>query len=238
MFGSADSQLVKQRINKRVEELLFTSKCGVVVPYVCLSCDELLKPREVSTISIEARKKSQHLLKPAQWNHVSGNLAGCYQYRGDCGDGSNETHGMDELSLSPRAVYIRKSVSGRPEGFSICSKCKHNLEHGSIPRFAIANNYCFGTPPDCLTEWSEVELAMLTPVKTYGYCFASTGVRHKKLKGSLSYYKVEMESIARAAMHLDVLGMHKNIVVVLFGKMTREQRRAAKNKSKVRLLRC
>ena len=235
MFRSVDSQVIKERINKRVEELLFTSMSGGVGPYVCLSCDELLKPREVRTISVEALKKSQYLLKPAQWNNVSANLAECYQYRGDCGDGSDDRKWMDEMLLSPRAAYIRKCFSHRQEGFSICSKCKHNIEHGNIPRIAIANNYCFGTPPTCLEELTEVELAMLTPVKTFGYCFAYTGGRHKKLKGSLSYYKVEMESIARAAMHLDVLGMHKNIVVILFGKMTSEQRRAAKRKSRVRV---
>jgi hypothetical protein len=43
-----------------------------------------------------------------------------------------------------------------------------------MPRFAIANNFAFGSPPECLLEFTEVELAMLTPVKTYGYCFSYT----------------------------------------------------------------
>ena len=127
MFRSVDSQVIKERINKRVEELLFTSMSGGVEPYVCLTCDELLKPREVRTISVEALKKSQYLLKPAQWNNVSANLAECYQYRGYFGDGSEGRKWM-----------------------AICSKCKHNKEHGNIPRFAIANIYCFGTPPTVL----------------------------------------------------------------------------------------
>jgi len=42
---------------------------------------------------------------------------------------------------------------------------------------------------------------MLTPVKTHGFCFSYTGGVQKKLKGSLSYYKVDMGSIARAMSH-------------------------------------
>jgi hypothetical protein len=61
-----------------------------------------------------------------------------------------------------------------------------------------------------------LELALLTPVKTHGYCFSYTGGAQKQLKGSLSYYKVRsMQSIARAALHFDVLGLTNNIVVLL-----------------------
>jgi hypothetical protein len=103
-----------------------------------------------------------------------------------------------------------------------------------MPKYAIANNYCFGTPPQCLLDLTEIELAMLTPVKTYGYCFTFTGGIQKQLKGSLSYYKVDMDSMARAAMHLDVLGLNNHIVIMLYGKMTHEQNAKARERSKIR----
>ena len=103
-----------------------------------------------------------------------------------------------------------------------------------MPKFAIANNYCFGTPPACLTELTEVELAMLTPIKTYGYCFSYTGGIKKQLSGSLSYYKVRMSSIASTVAQFDVLGINKDIVVILHGKLTAEQKRKAQVKNKVR----
>lgn len=110
-----------------------------------------------------------------------------------------------------------------------------SLHKQMMPRFAIANNYCFGTPPECLAELTEVELAMLTPVKTYGYCFSFTGGCNKQLKGSLSYYKNAMESIARAVAHFDVLNMHDNTVVLLHGKMTSEQKAIARQRRQIRV---
>jgi len=98
---------------------------------------------------------------------------------------------------------------------------------------AIANGYFMGTPPSCLTELNDVELALLTPVKTFGYVFSYTGGKNMKLKGSLSYYRVNVHSIAKAVMNLDVLGLHKNIVTVFYGKLTKEQYKRAKEKSKV-----
>lgn len=139
------------------------------------------------------------------------------------------------MLLSPRGCYVRKKSGQRSEGFAVCNCCKMSLGKGMMPRFAIANNFAFGTPPQCLLELTEVELAMVTPVKTYGYCFSYTGGQNKQLKGSLSYYKVEMESIARAAAHFDVLKMHENVVVVLHGKMTTQQKIIAKRKNKVRV---
>lgn len=40
------------------------------------------------------------------------------------------------------------------------------------------------------------------------------------VKPSLLYYKVAMESIARAVAHFHVLNMHHNSVVIPHGKMT------------------
>ena len=45
-----------------------------------------------------------------------------------------------------------------------------------------------------------------------------------KLKGNLTYYKGKFESIAKSIMSLDVLGMHKNIVAVFYGKLTKAQK--------------
>jgi hypothetical protein len=108
------------------------------------------------------------------------------------------------------------------------------MKNGKIPKYAIVNNNYFESPPQCLQELTEVEIAMLTPVKTYGYCFTYTGGRQKQLKGSLAYYKADMKSVARAAMHLDVLGLNQNIVVVLYGKMTIAQQAMARERSRIR----
>ncbi|MCK7498888.1 MAG: helitron helicase-like domain-containing protein [Comamonadaceae bacterium] len=225
---------VTTRINKRFDELYRSTETGLFQPYVCLICDELLKPKEVKTINIDILEKNSSLLKPVIWNSMPTDLASCYSYTGHCGNAdATVRHEIQQLLLSPRGSYVNTTVHFS-EGFTVCSLCKHSLQQCKMPTYAIANNYCFGAVPQCLLDLTEIERAMLTPVKTYGYCFSYTGGIQKQLKGSLSYYKVNFESIAQTVSHFDVLGLTDNIVVVLYGQMTPEQRRKARQKNKVR----
>ena len=75
---------------------------------------------------------------------------------------------------------------------------------------------------------------MITPVRTFGYCFSYTGGIQKQLKGSLSYYKIKFESIVRSALHFEALGLTNTIVVLLYGRFTQEQYNKAKKKNKIR----
>ena len=49
----------------------------------------------------------------------------------------------------------------------------------------------------------------------------------------MSYYKVEMESIARSALHFEIVGMEKHIIALLYGPMTAEQKSTVKQKSTI-----
>jgi len=205
---------------------------------VCLVCDEFLKPNEAHTLSLEELEVVQNILTPSTWNAVAGPIARKYEYVGDvgdCDDYEEIREWIANMLLSPRGCYVRKGPGRCKEGFAVCSQCQMSLGKKMMPRFAIANHFAFGSPPECLLELTEVELAMLTPVKTHGYCFSYTGGKNKQLKGSLSYYKVAMESIARAAAHFDVLKMHENIVVLLHGKMTAQQKAIARKKNQIRV---
>ena len=230
-----DAETVRNNINRRFDALYYQSDDGVAKPYVCLVCDEFLKPEEVKILPLEKLAKAQSILTPSVWNNVSPKIAACYTFDGNLDEATENFQWMDDMLLSPRSSYIKFSDRRKKNGFCVCAKCQYSLNCNEMPRFAIANNYCVGTPPMCLQVLTEVELAMLTPVKTFGYCFSYTGGRCKELKGSLSYFKVDIESIVQAAMHLDVLQMQKNIVVILHGKMTPHQKREARKKSKVRV---
>jgi hypothetical protein len=163
-------------------------------------------------------------------------LAQCYMYNVENDSNNVYEEAMDGMLLSPRAMYI-KSNGGQSRsnfGFSCCTNCKSSLRKKCMPRYAIANSYFVGSPPQCLLDLSEIELALLTPVKTYGYCFSYTGGAQKQLKGSLCYYKVEMESVVRSVLHFDVLGLTNNVVVLLYGQMTVDQNKKAREKSRIR----
>ena len=103
-----------------------------------------------------------------------------------------------------------------------CHSCKYSLSHDEVPQFAIAKSYLLGTPPNILLQLTDIELAMLTPVKVmgnFGYCFGYTGGAKNSLKGSLTYLKVDMSKIIRSIAHFDVLGLHDTIVILLYGNM-------------------
>ena len=228
-----DATDVQKRINERFDKLFTSnSETGAYQPYVCLICDEMLKPNELTVMNaglLEQRLADLRGLEP-----VSDELRNDYKYEGELPDYVVNGDFMSDILLSPRATLIKASDGRSQTGFSCCKGCKNALLKGYMPKFAIANNYCLGTPPQCLLNLTDVELAMLTPVKTYGYCFSYTGGIQKQLKGSLSYYKVKISSIVRSVMHFDVLGLNKNIVVLLYGNMTPEQRQKAREKNKIR----
>lgn len=52
---------VQFRINKRFQQLVFTDQ-GTPKPHVCISCDELLNPKDVKRITIDTLKRCSGLL--------------------------------------------------------------------------------------------------------------------------------------------------------------------------------
>jgi hypothetical protein len=138
---------------------------------------------------------------------------------------------IEKCLLSPRSCYF--IFDEGEDGFNICSICHKAISQGYRPKFCIANNYCFGTPPKCLTCLTEIERAVITPVKTFGYCFSYTGGQHIQLQGSLSYFKMAKEHIIEAMG--TVAASNANIVVLLHGEVTKQQYRIAKEKNKVNM---
>jgi len=145
----------------------------------------------------------------------------------------NNQFNIRNIMLSPRATYLANNDGRVCDGFSACEECHKFFAHGHFPKFCIANNYFFGTTPECLLALSDIELALITPVKTHGYCFSYTGGKQKQLKGSLSYYKVKIDSIVRAVAHFEAVGLNEHVVVVLYGQMTSEQKTKAQNKNQI-----
>ena len=137
------------------------------------------------------------------------------------------------MILSPHASYVMFEDSRKSRGYTICRQCKYHLCRVEIPTMASANNNMYGVPPKYLRDLSHIEASFISPVRSYGYVFTYTGGKQQQLKGVLSYYKVERESIARSALHFEIVGMEKHIVSLLYGLMTGEQKSTVKQKSKI-----
>ena len=228
---SLDTESVTKAINKRFEKLFKRGNDGIIHARVCAICDKFMHPEESETITVAGIEKFGDCLRKIdnQWNSVSKELRSCYEIT---------THNkiLEKLTtsfwLSPRAT-CKQHRNGKMQ-LSSCRSCNKALEKNQMPKYAIANNYVVGSPPRCLLQLTDIELAFITPVKTYGYCFCYTGGFQKQLKGSLSFFKVKIESIVRAAMHFDVLGLANNVVILFYGKMTKEQQQRAREQNKLR----
>ena len=229
-----DVDTIREAIKKRFDALINVTELNgryVMKPNICGVCDEFMKQCDICILNFKAIKECYSLL-----GRKYGTLyhEGCRDYWFRDGNQYDSTIPWERIFLSPD-TQVRQIGNRQDEfGIIVCKTCKDSLNKRTMPKMAISNGFYFGNPPECLLCLTEIERAFLTPVKTYGFCFSYTGGFQKELKGSLSYYKVKMSSIARTAAHFVTLGMTDNIVVLLYGKMTLEQKRKALGKNKFR----
>ena len=127
MTPMADPEIVRNRINKRIDSIYHTTQDGSRVPFVCICCDAFLEPNEVKTISVRSLKQARHVLTPSDWNAVSEEVAQCYKYSGDNGNSTADLSFMSDMLLSPRSSYLSSSQTKGSPGFCICSSCKATL---------------------------------------------------------------------------------------------------------------
>ena len=228
-----DTELIRQRINDSINKTFVKNENGELKPLVCVVCDQFVKPSKLETITINLISKHADKMKPKESNKISDDLAACYKIDLDKFPKSKRMN-VSNCLLSPRATYFTKSSKQSKSGFSVCITCKKSLCSGKMPRFCIANNFCFGETPPCLLELTEIELSLITNIKTFGFCFSYTGGIQKELKGTLSYYKISKESIVKSTAHFEQLNLNQNVVVLLYGKMTPAQYAKAKEKCRIR----
>ena len=204
MVFFSSTREVKERINESLKKLFHLEKDGSYRPIVCLVCDTFTGP-SYSTLGVDALEKRKECLEADVSCKLSGALKECYSYEGE-----GKAAWRKNCLLSKRGIFIRK------KGFILCNNCRACLLKNNKPRKSIVNGFWFGSPPKELLDLNEAELAMITPTKSFGYCFTFIGGRNRKLKGTLGYYKVKKEQIGRVASVAHKLSNFLNSEAVLF----------------------
>ena len=234
-------------------------------PYSCSVCDRFVKPGDIRVATWHLLDKNKDLLKPQSLSPIHPDLMAYYRCSKESSmSGNDTTFDPRSLMLSPRTRFSpvrrkarnqgktlkvtsssaqkgkakRKAVPAAKKnaGVIVCKYCYSSLRAGHLPKFSICNGFFFGTPPKELAELNDVELAFISPVKAYGYCFTYTGSSScsMQLKGTLSFYKIDPNSLVKTVAKFSVFDMSENVVVILYGKMTRQQRDKAKARSRLR----
>lgn len=224
---------ITTKINKAIRAAYIINSDGEIKPIVCLVCDRFVKPDKVALVDIDTLKKHRDLLATNPDNNVHPRLQQQYTLQITTAANMEDVVSLENCMLSPRSSYVHNDDNRKSSGYTICNICKNSLSNKTLPLYSIANNYAFGETPSVLRNLTQIELAMVTPVKTFGYCFSYTGGLQKQLKGSLSYYKISHETIVRTGAQFEGLGLNNHVVILLYGTFTKEQKKRVQQKYEI-----
>ena len=219
---------VQDRVKKRYDKLFF-SDGEKRLPYVCVACDKfIVSDGDRCHLTVEKLQAARDVL---HWSTYPDE-----RRTSDIEEHFSVKHEqLKGLALSPRAPYYKNGKS--KYGYSACKRCHSNLwkaKEPTLPRHAIINSNYVGAAPDCLNDLTEAELAFLTPIKHYGYCFTFTGGKQKCLKGTLSFMRVSKHAITKAVTTLESFGLGSNVLILYSGELTKWQQERAKELCSVR----
>ena len=158
---------------------------------------------------------------------------------------------MKGILLSPRAQCT--------DGFNYqcCASCYgscvqgHKEERSSPPKFSIANGFAIGYIPDVLTfpnidgttevrelnhekDLTDVICGAISPVRPFGRVFAFHGGKQKSVKGHFSLFSVDQSHVGGVInKYRRIDNAHKNIFVVLCGRMTPDQKQLVRREAEL-----
>ena len=226
----------EKAFNEEISNLLISNRDdGTLHGKVCITCDKFLGHRDVCLVSVPT------FLKYAPYFNGSDQLPApirqCYQFRIPNDDSANSV--LQHALLSPRSQIAYKSKGRRATPHVMCcTECKSSLnvkhlKNGYLPRYAIANDWAIGDPPECIKRLNEIELALISQARFRGHLFAYWGGCHRSIKGWHTFYNSNPNHTAAVLNAVSNLTDSNNIAVVLCGPFTSQQKERVLRKIQV-----
>jgi len=232
---------IQDNVNSKFDALYTTeNKNNDRKPFVCTFCDEVIYGLE--DVHLVNPSKFNKIREKVKWSSLKDServrdYEKAYQFN------ANDVMQMYKhqlpstkgCALSPRGSFVRNNThkNARP-GFTACRECQSAIAKNNLPFYAIRNKNFVGHPPKCLTDLTEIERAIISPVIGCGYTFTYTGGRQHQLKGTMSFMRLGVKKVANAVLQLDTLGLNKHVLVLLHGPFTAGQKARLKEKTTVR----
>ena len=154
---------------------------------------------------------------------------------------------LKELLLSPRSRKTGKGYSTCSCCFAAMSSKKKTQNHP--PKFAIANGFVIGSFPTEIerntdngkkkkmkihsSELTDLMKAMVAPIRPYGSIFSFTGGCQKCIRGNYQFFEMDQNRLGGVIHQLNKSGIGEHIYCVLCGRMTPDQKKIARQRSKV-----
>jgi Helitron helicase-like domain at N-terminus/PIF1-like helicase len=225
-----------KKINESIRACYLIDRQHKATAIVCLVCDRFIKPCSVKRIGIEKLVKHKKLFKANREYGLHQSIREQYKIKLLPEHVEDGRELLSNCMLSPRSEYIEIHDQRNKSGYTICTTCNNFVTVGKQPIYSISNNFAFGKTPKCLSSLTPIELAMITPVRTFGYCFSYTGGKQQQIKGSLSYYKIATQTVVETGARFESLGLNDHVVIMLYGSFTIEQRNKVLSKCEIRTL--
>ena len=207
---------------------------------ICIVCDcHIIGTEEIKWVSKQELEESGDRLSVASYQeyystYLNRDLVEQYQVV------DPDLHG---LLLSPRAYKRHYS-----DEYHCCVSCYNSIvrgnkeERSSPPKFAIANGFAIGYIPREIKrrcpvlnrthreiipekDLDDVICAAISTRRPFGYVFSYIGGAQKSIKGHFSIFAVDQSHVGGVLKKYRNIGnTHKNIFVVLCGRMTPQQK--------------
>ena len=199
-------------------------------PLICITCDTFLDKPKSRFIPVKDLERHSHLLMPQQDLHPD--VLAYYTY-----SGPQTSDILKKCLLSPKGIY-QNNEDDHSGSLLICESCRRALQDQKTPPYAIANKFEFGNQPDVLKELTDVELAFISSVRFHSHILTFSG-GHKGIKGYHSLIRTNIEKTRQCLEQMKrIEKLPNNIIVVLHGDFTEDQKNITISKCKIRQDKC
>ena len=207
---------------EEMEQSIFVDAQGVSHPLICCVCDTIAHV-DITMEWMDVAVLRKHCIKTKM---TKARIKDVYpsilisQYT------VPHVPSLKTFVLSPKSVY-----NASKDCIAICSDCASHFriqldERGNRrvpPDDAIISGYLIGDAPSILTDLNEVELALLSTVRTNCQSWIYFAGCHQHIQGWHTFYESDTASNVATISNLSDAGLRGQMLVVLCGPFTRTQ---------------
>lgn len=233
-FAKCDERLLEMKLTKALESYTFEdTENGFLLPICCAVCDGI-PTSEFWWEAVEIDKFSKLCSK---CNLYKTSISNYYNSPGLLEDYTVEDERLCDYVLSPGSI-IDKTC----DTIIVCKSCKKDMDdqsgkkkkHRKPPMAAIINGYLLGKTPKELEDLTDMELAIVSDIKTYCQTWVFFGGCHQHIKGWHTFYKNRVVQNVSQVQQLRDAGINGQLVVVLCGPFTTTQKALVYDKATIR----
>lgn len=255
LLSESDLRKLLERVEKRCSRgNTYLNSDGKEDPdyqraHVCVVCDRIIiGMEEVKYISKEQLIENADRLSVSSYEEhfcISLKRELVCQYEVEDDD-------LRGILLSPRS-QCRDGVNYQccVSCYNSCTRGKKDDELSSPPKFAIANGFAIGHIPNIISfpdkqgdvirreinhekDLTDVICGSISPVRPFGRVFAFHGGKQKSVKGQFSLFSVDQSHVGGVInKYRNIDNAHKNIFVVLCGRMTPGQKQLVRREAEM-----